>query len=279
MAPPKHRHAIPRLLNRSCIEAIRWHSSASPSLRVTPNWRHTSVSSIGLSVVRRWRTYLWRGAFVVRTNHYSLKYLLDQRLSTIPQHRWLSNLFGYDFEVKFQSGKLNNVADALSCQDADPGVLLAITSAQFHIFNDLHRETEMDADSVALKEKISRGKLVGQWPVTDRLITYNRKMFVQPSSTSLSSPSLPAILAAAHDASHEGVQNTLHHICGDFHMSGMRRAVEDFVRACIVCQRNKAANLHPAGLLQPLPVPTQVWEDIAKDFIEGLPRSTASQSS
>jgi hypothetical protein len=42
---------------------------------------------IGLvKAVRHWRPYLWGRPFVVRTDHYSLKFLLDQRLSTIPQH-------------------------------------------------------------------------------------------------------------------------------------------------------------------------------------------------
>ena len=42
---------------------------------------------IGLvQVVRHWRPYLWGPRFTVETDHYSLKYLLDQRLATIPQH-------------------------------------------------------------------------------------------------------------------------------------------------------------------------------------------------
>jgi hypothetical protein len=48
--------------------------------------------------------------------------------------------------------------------------------------------------------------------------------------------------------------------------------VEDFVRACTVCQRNKTEHLLPAGLLQSLQVPSQVWADISMDFIEGLPK-------
>jgi hypothetical protein len=42
---------------------------------------------IGLvQVMRHWRPYLWGCHFIVRIDHYSLKYLLDQRLLTVPQH-------------------------------------------------------------------------------------------------------------------------------------------------------------------------------------------------
>jgi len=57
---------------------------------------------IGLvQAVRHWRPYLWGRQFVVRIDHYALKFLLDQRLSTVPQHQWVSKLFGYDFAVEY----------------------------------------------------------------------------------------------------------------------------------------------------------------------------------
>lgn len=67
--------------------------------------RHMQIAAyerelIGLvQAVRHWRPYLWGRTFVVRTDHYALKFMLDQRLSTIPQHQWISKLFGYDFKV------------------------------------------------------------------------------------------------------------------------------------------------------------------------------------
>jgi hypothetical protein len=75
---------------------------------------------IGLvQAVHHWRPYLWGWPFRVRTDHYSLKFLLDQRLSTVPQHQWISKLFGYDFTVEYHPGRLNMVTDALSRRDTE----------------------------------------------------------------------------------------------------------------------------------------------------------------
>jgi hypothetical protein len=54
----------------------------------------------------------------------------------------------------------------------------------------------------------------------------------------------------------------------------MKGDVQNFVKQCSVYQQIKIDRVHPAGLLQPLPIPKGAWCDLTMDFIEGLPRST-----
>ncbi|GJW60257.1 retrotransposable element Tf2 [Tanacetum coccineum] len=64
--------------------------------------------------LERWRGYLLDRHFKMKTTHFSLKYLLDQRISTSTQMKWLPKLMGFDYEILFKRGAENVSADALS---------------------------------------------------------------------------------------------------------------------------------------------------------------------
>lgn len=53
----------------------------------------------------------------------------------------------------------------------------------------------------------------------------------------------------------------------------MKEAIKRAIRACDVCQRSKGETVATPELLEPLPLPVRVWEDISMDFVEGLPMS------
>jgi hypothetical protein len=86
---------------------------------------------------------------------------LDQRLSTVPQHQWISKLFGFDFTAEYRPGRLNTVADALSRCDTDPadadgdaeGAMLCIRSGPtFALFAHIRRATTAAPDAQLLRQ-------------------------------------------------------------------------------------------------------------------------------
>lgn len=64
--------------------------------------------------VQKWNHYLLGRHFLIRNDHYTLKFLLEQRITTTKQQRLLLKLMPYDFSIIHWAGKENNRADALS---------------------------------------------------------------------------------------------------------------------------------------------------------------------
>jgi transposase InsO family protein len=228
---------------------------------------------IGLvQVVRHWRPYLWGRHFSVRTDHYSLKFVLDQRMSTVPQHQWISKLFGFDFSVEYRPGRLNIVVDAMSRRDTEGAVEDAtiaarpISSPTFTLLDDIRRATAAAPDGQHLQQ-IQEGQLATPWRFVNGLLLHGSRVFV-PGYDDLRHQ----VLTLAHSAGHEGVHKTLHRMRADFYIPRDRALVQDWVRTCTTCQQNKTLAQQPRGLPQPLEVSSQVWADISIDFIEGLPK-------
>ena len=67
-----------------------------------------------LMAVDKWRCYLQRGPFVIKTDHKSLCHLQDQTLSTDWQKKAMAKLAGLQFKLQYKKGTENRVADALS---------------------------------------------------------------------------------------------------------------------------------------------------------------------
>jgi len=59
--------------------------------------------------VEKWRPYLLGRHFIIKTDHFSLKYLLEQKWTSAFQNKWLPKLLGYDYEIQYKQGKENLV--------------------------------------------------------------------------------------------------------------------------------------------------------------------------
>jgi hypothetical protein len=130
--------------------------------------RHVKLAAyerelIGLVQARHWRPYLWDRKFVVRTDHLSLKYMLDQRLSTVPQHQWISKLFGFDFKVEYRAGRLNTIENALPRRDITSGSVNMISTHTFQLYKDLQQDCASNQECQLLHNQISKGQQGAPW--------------------------------------------------------------------------------------------------------------------
>jgi hypothetical protein len=85
-----------------------------------------------------------------------------------------------------------------------------------------------------------------------------------------------AILYEYHDAAysgHPGVAKTMRAIQQMYWWPAWRKQVERYVQTCASCQRNKASNQKPGGLMHPLPIPKYTWDSVSMDFIVQLPKT------
>jgi hypothetical protein len=93
-----------------------------------------------LHVVETWRPYLIGRHFQIKTDHHSLKYFLEQWLSSPEKHKWVTKMLGYDYEIIYKKGKENVVVDALSRQFEEDGSLLALSLPSLGWLKEAHRE-------------------------------------------------------------------------------------------------------------------------------------------
>ncbi|KAL4281717.1 hypothetical protein GQ457_03G008900 [Hibiscus cannabinus] len=220
-------------------------------------------------------TYHREIRFIIVTDQQALRELTQQTIQTPEQQKWLSKLIGYDFEIRYRPGKLNAVADALSREVG--ASLMAFSRPLFGILDDIRLATENDSEMRELKKQLIAGHgYHSDYSLQEGLIVHRGRIMVPKEAA------LRAILLREFHSSmvggHAGNTRTFNRLSANFYWQGMRKDVRTFVRDCQVCQRMKSESLAPAGLLQPLPIPQRVFEDISMDFITALPKSNGNEA-
>lgn len=228
-----------------------------------------------IASLKHWRHYL-KGAPRGKafTDHHSLKHLATQPTLTPRQARWIELLQEYHIHIDYLPGKRNVVADALSRR---PDLCLnAITT--IHTLGDVLSKVSStygnDDESTALLSK-ANAQLDG-FLLRDNLILKTQAngsytLYIPPSDVR------QHLLHEHHDtiyAGHLGMDKTYECLTRNYYWPTMRDDVRDYVRSCPKCQANKPTNRQPIGLLQPLNIPHQKWEQVTMDLITALPRTT-----
>eukprot|EP00253_Pinus_taeda_P012179 PITA_12179 len=233
-----------------------------------------------IHALKMWRHYLLGRKFLLLTDHHSLTSYFNQPTLNARQARWMDFLSGFDFEIKHLQGKANRVADALSRKVQS--LYEISTTGWKNPFLDMIKEiSDQDTGYQQLKQQIqqSDGKDSQQeFTIDDAGIVYFKQRIYVPNQNKIKSLIMDEF-HINHYAGHPGYQKMMTAIRKEYFWPGMKKDIVEYLARCLECQQIKAEHQHPAGLLQPLPIPEWKWEIISMDFITGLPRTKKNNDS
>eukprot|EP00253_Pinus_taeda_P036407 PITA_36407 len=173
-------------------------------------------------------------------------------------------LVGNRFRVRTDHNSLKLFLEQKQLQERQQKWISKIQAYDF----DIEYVKEYSKDRFACE--VLDGQVVDdRYRVVDEIIYYRDRIFLTEGSQLKKK-----ILQPSHDsplAGHQGFTKTYRAIRERFSWKGLKEDILQHIRECDVCQRNKGEMNHPAGLLQPLPIPEGKWESISMNFIIGLP--------
>ncbi|MDO5305520.1 MAG: RNase H-like domain-containing protein, partial [bacterium] len=220
-----------------------------------------------MHALTKWRQYLLGSKFMIRTDHNSLQHLLRQKTLSTEQQKWIEKLATFDMEILHKKGKDNVVADALSRKDEEIQNY-AISMVVPEWLDGIRIEYAKNPEVCSIINNINQNPKF-EWK--NDLLWYKGRIYLSSNSSFKTQ-----VLKESHDcpaAGHVGFFKTYYNARKSFFWKGMNADIQKYVAECGVCQRNKNENILSPGLLHPLHIPSQKWEEISMDFIEGLPMS------
>ncbi|KAM2479466.1 hypothetical protein PS1_003203 [Malus domestica] len=148
--------------------------------------------------------------------------------------------------------------------------LMGLSQPLFDCIPDIQSSYAVDPQAVTLVSTLQQAPQgSGPFQLHDDLLYYKSGIFVPASSPWHSQ--LFQEFHSSPSAGHSGFLRTYKRLTTNFNWPGVKKDVKTFVAACDICQRINYETIKLPGSLQPLSIPTQVWTDIAMDFIDDLP--------
>jgi hypothetical protein len=217
-----------------------------------------------------WRHYLAGSKTTVQTDHEALKYISTQPTLSKRQARWVEFIQQFDYDIKYKPGIGNRVADALSRKVNAINALHAsevLPDPEF--IKQVKEAYKFDSfTSAVLQQPLDGYKLI------DGLLYQvkgNKRRLYVPNNKAVKERIMHEMHDVPSTGGHLGMAKTLERVTRKYYWPRMASDVKEYVKTCSKCQRNKSTNQRPIGLLQPLPTPSQKWEQVTMDFITDLP--------
>ena len=224
--------------------SIAFHNQALKGKNLHLSTYETELLALA-TAVKKWRSYLIGRPFVVRIDHQSLKFLLEQRIATSSQQKWLAKLLGYAFVVEYKKGSDNRVADALSRHPAFSFELSQFnanskTSCFFLLsvhdptWLSLLKDSYLQDDTIQnIIAAIQAGNPPRGFTFQNGLLFYKGRFYIS-SHCSLKSQFLHHVHSSPL-AGHSGFLKSYQRAKKEFYWPGMKYDLKKFVRDCDVC--------------------------------------------
>ncbi|GJU31190.1 putative reverse transcriptase domain-containing protein [Tanacetum coccineum] len=177
-----------------------------------------------------------------------------------------------DCEIRYQPGKENVVADALSRKErVKPKRVRAMNMTLQSSIKDriLAAQKEASDESAGLQRGIDEVIKLR----SDEVLYYLDQIWVP-----LKGDVRTLIMDEAHKSKyfvHPGADKMYYDLRDRYWWPGMKKDIGVYVSMCLTCLKVKAEHQRPSGLLQQPEIPKWKWEGIAMDFVTKLPRTSS----
>eukprot|EP00882_Tetradesmus_deserticola_P000856 GHRQ01000930.1.p1 GENE.GHRQ01000930.1~~GHRQ01000930.1.p1 ORF type:complete len:1344 (+),score=98.92 GHRQ01000930.1:408-4034(+) len=236
---------------------------------------------------QKWRVYIEGRDVHVHTDHKPNVTFDTVNMANRRHARWLDALQGHRLVWHYVKG-VTNPADSLSRYPVCFVGMLANQPLHFvgtaaAVLNPL----QSLSDSVSFLERIKAAYKLDPWFNLENTaaLTFTNGLYFRGTTLVLpfNADLQHAAIAECHNtmySAHAGRTKTLHKLRQYFWWPvGMAAAVRKYVSTCSSCQRVKASNAKPAGLLQPLSVPADTWLSVGMDLVTDLPLTSSNHDS
>ena len=234
----------------------------------------------------------------VLTDHKSLEYFMTTKRLTRRQVRWAEFLADFNFQITYRPGKENGKADALTRRSQDlpadveddrqkamsrivlpsekvhPDIAEELYVAEITVTEDALRKAQ-DEDAfcqeilglLRTNERVSAKISLSHCDEHEGLLRYQQRFWIPEAIRT-------DIVRDVHTqpmVGHPGIATTLAIMKKRFYWPRMDKTIAQYITNCHECRRAKPFQDTYNGVLIPLPIPQQPWQDISMDFVTELP--------